>query len=313
LFGDQPLPLAGHAHLGMARVYYEWNDLDAAQQHGQRSSELARYVEHDIRFVANQVFLARLKLARGDVDGAMGLLAKAEQSARQRNFLPRLPEIVTVQVPVLIRLGQVATAAGLASQCEFPLSRARVLIAQDESSAALTVLEQYRKQMEARGWANEKLHTIVLQAIAFHAHGEKDKAIKLLGEALALAEPGGFIRLFIDEGPLMAELLAEAAAFGIMPEYIRKLLAAFEAEKRKTENKPDLSSSQSTQPLSDPLSQRELEVLRLIARGLSNREIGERLFLALSTVKGHNRIIFDKLQVQSRTEALSRARELGLL
>jgi LuxR family maltose regulon positive regulatory protein len=95
-----------------------------------------------------------------------------------------------------------------------------------------------------------------------------------------------------------------------MPDYIGKLLSAFEAEKRKSEDKPPLPP---TQPLIEPLSQRELEVLRLIAQGLSNREIGERLFLALDTVKGHNRIIFDKLQVQRRTEAVARAHELGLL
>ena len=164
--------------------------------------------------------------------------------------------------------------------------------------------------MEAKGWQDERLKVMVLQAVALHAHGEKDKAVQLLGEALALAEPGGFIRIFVDEGAPMAQLLSEAASHGIMPDYIGKLLAAFEAEKRKSEDKPDLPPAQ---PLIEPLSQRELEVLQLIAQGLSNREISERLFLALSTVKGHNRKIFDKLQVQSRTEAVARARELGLL
>jgi LuxR family maltose regulon positive regulatory protein len=95
-----------------------------------------------------------------------------------------------------------------------------------------------------------------------------------------------------------------------MPDYTDKLLAAFEAEQRKSEDKPDLPPAQ---PLIEPLSQRELEILRLIAEGLSNREISARLFLALDTVKGHNRRIFDKLQVKSRTEAIARARELGLL
>ena len=88
--------------------------------------------------------------------------------------------------------------------------------------------------MEAKGWADERLKVMVLQAVALHAHGEKDKAVQLLGEALALAEPGGFIRLFVDEGPPMAHLLSEAAAHGMMPDYIGKLLAAFEAEEQKT-------------------------------------------------------------------------------
>jgi LuxR family maltose regulon positive regulatory protein len=95
-----------------------------------------------------------------------------------------------------------------------------------------------------------------------------------------------------------------------LPTYTDKLLAAFEAEKRKSEDRSYLSPAQ---PLIESLSQRELKILELIAQGLSNREIGERLFLALDTVKGHNRNIFDKLQVQSRTEAIARARELGLL
>jgi LuxR family maltose regulon positive regulatory protein len=118
------------------------------------------------------------------------------------------------------------------------------------------------------------------------------------------------IRLFVDEGKPMAQLLSAAAAQGISPDYVRRLLAAFEADPtggRRT------SSAPSTPSLVEPLSPRELEVLRLVAQGLSNQQIGERLFLALDTVKGHNRRIFDKLQVQRRTEAIARARELGLL
>jgi LuxR family maltose regulon positive regulatory protein len=134
--------------------------------------------------------------------------------------------------------------------------------------------------------------------------------MQLLGDALALAEPGGFIRIFVDEGPPMVELLSEPAARRIMPDYTDKLLAVFEAEEPGSEDKSFLPPAQ---PLIEPLSQRELEVLQLIAQGLSNREISERLFLALNTVKGHNRKIFGKLQVQRRTEAVARARELGLL
>ena len=108
----------------------------------------------------------------------------------------------------------------------------------------------------------------------------------------------------------MAGLLAEAAAQGIMPEYAAALLAAFETEDRKSEHKSDPDHSQA---LAERLSRRELEVLRLIAQGLSNHEISERLFLALSAVKGHNLTISEKLRVERRTEAIVRARELGLL
>jgi len=152
---------------------------------------------------------------------------------------------------------------------------------------------------------------MVLQAVALQAHGEKDKAVQLLGDALTLAEPGGFIRIFVDEGPPMAQLLSEAEALGMMPDSIGKLLALFKAEEQKREDTSSLPPP--AQPLLEPLSRRELEVLHLMAQGLSNQEMCERLFLALDTVKGHNRKIFDKLQVQRRTEAVARARELGLL
>ena len=138
-----------------------------------------------------------------------------------------MPEVAAAQVLVLLRQGDLAAAAQLAQTHELPLSQARVLLAQGDPSAALAVLEPFRQQMEAKGWQDERLKAMVLQAVALHAHGEKDKAVQLLGEALALAEPGGFIRLFVDEGAPMAQLLSEAAARGIMPDYIGKLLAAF--------------------------------------------------------------------------------------
>src|SRR5439155_21219531 len=149
------------------------------------------------------------------------------------------------------------------------------------------------------------------QAVGLHMHGEQDKAVHLLYDALALAKPAGFIRLFVVEGPPMAQLLSQAAALGRMPDYTGKLLAVLEADAQKRENTSSLPPP--AQPLIEPLSPRELEVLHLMATGLSNQEICERLFLALSTVKGHNRNIFGKLQVQRRTEAVARARKLGLL
>jgi LuxR family transcriptional regulator, maltose regulon positive regulatory protein len=170
-----------------------------------------------------------------------------------------------------------------------------------------------RQQGEEKGWQDERLKVMVLQAVALQEHGEKEEAVQLLGDALALAEPGGFIRIFVDEGTPMARLLSEAATHGIMPDYTGRLLAVFEAEERKREDKSFLPPTPTAQPLVEPLSQRELEVLQLIAQGLSNREISERLFLALDTVKGHNRRIFGKLSVQRRTEAVEKARSLDIL
>jgi LuxR family maltose regulon positive regulatory protein len=311
LAGEPPLPVACEAHLGLARVCYEWNDLDEALQHGQQSLHLARQYDRVIdRFVLCEVFLARLKLAQGDVAGAAALLAEAGQSARQQNFVDRMPEVAAAQVLTLLRQGNLAAAAHLAQTHELPISQARVHLAQGDTPAALAVLELWRQQVEARGWQDERLKVMVLQTVALQAHGEQDKAVQLLCDALALAAPGGFIRLFVDEGLPMAHLLAEAAAHGMLPDYIGKVLAVFAAEEQKRE---DTSSRPPAQPLIEPLSRRELEVLHLMAQGLSNHEMSERLFLALDTVKGHNRNIFGKLHVQRRTEAVARARALGLL
>ncbi|MCD9024767.1 LuxR C-terminal-related transcriptional regulator [Cohnella silvisoli] len=181
LAGDPPFPVACEAHLGLARILYEWNDLDAAMHHGQQAVLLARQLEHKDRVVAGEAFLSRL------------------------------------------------------------------------------------------------------------------------------------FRTFDDKGYPMARLLSEATARGMMPDYVGKLLAEFEAEEPKSDPQSLLRQPSSYPPLIEPLSGRELDILQLIAQGLSNREISERLFLALSTVKGHNRNIFDKLQVKRRTEAVALARKLGLL
>ena len=137
----------------------------------------------------------------------------------------------------MLRQGNLAAAAHLAQTHNLPISQARVHLAQGDPSAALAVLESFRQQVEAKGWEDEQAQGMVLQAVAHHAHGEKEKAVQVLGDALALAEPGGFIRIFVDEGIPMAQLLSEAAAQGIMPDYVGKLLAAFEAEKQKSKDK----------------------------------------------------------------------------
>jgi LuxR family transcriptional regulator, maltose regulon positive regulatory protein len=309
--GDHPQQIIHEAHLGLARILYEWNDLDAAEQHGEQSLILARQYEQVIdRFILCEVFLARLKLARGDVDGAAAMLAKTDQSVREHNFVYRMPEVAAAQVLTSLSQGNLTEAAHLAQTHSLPLSQARVYLAQGDPAAALAVLEPWREQVDAQDWKDERLKVMVLQALALDAYDEKDEALRLLNDALILAEPGGFIRIFVDEGDQMAELLIRLKAEGGgMKEYIHKLLTAF-ANPGQT-----LPSAfpRSPQPLIEPLSQRELEVLRLIAEGLSNDEISKRLFLALDTIKGHNRKIFDKLQVQRRTEAVARARELGLL
>ncbi len=307
LTGEPPLPVACEAHLGLARIFYAWNDLEAAEHHGRRSVELARQLVDVDRFVGCEVFMARLKLAQNDPVAAADLLAKTERAVQQHNFMQRIPEVAAAQVRTMLYQDQVAAAERLVEAHDLPLSRARVYLAQGDPAAALAVLEPWRHHTESRGWVHQQLQAMVLQVAAHQAVGARETALSVLNQALPLAEPGGSIRLFLDEGEPIANLLPEAAARGVKPMYVSKLLAAFHGEK------PKPSDSQRHPPLVDPLSPRELEVLHLIAQGLSNREIAERLFLALSTVKGHNRIIFDKLNVQRRTEAVARAREIGLL
>ena len=311
LLGEPPLSFACEAHLGLARISYEWNDLDAALAHGQASVQLARQIENADRYIAGQVVLARLKLAEGDVAEATRLLAEARQSAHQRNFVHHLPEIAAVQVLALLHQGDLSAAAEWAQAHDLPLSQARVHLAYGNASAALSVLEPWRAQVEARELADESLKALVLQALALDAQGEEERGVHLLLDALALAEAGGFIRTFVDEGAPMAHLLATAKATGKIRDSIGKLLAAFAAEKQKGRDTSRLAPT--AQPVLQVLSPREMEVLQLIAQGLSNQQIAERLFLALDTVKGHNQSIFGKLQVQRRTEAVARARARGLL
>jgi LuxR family maltose regulon positive regulatory protein len=312
LLGDHSPSNADQEFIGLARIFYEWNDLDAAEQYGQQSLQLARHYDRAIdRFVICEVLLARLKLARRDVAGAAAMLAETEHAVRENSFVHRMPEVAAAQVLTLLQQGDLAAAAHLARTHELPLSQARVHLAQGDPSAALAVLEPYRRRVEERALADEQLRTMILQAVAFDALGERSRAVELLDEALASAEPGGFIRIFVDEGAPMARLLREALARGVRPEYVRRLLAAF----------PDDDAGRAASPatrvagsrLAEPLSSREIEVLALIAKGLTNQEIAARLYLSLHTVKAHARSIYAKLGVSSRTQAVARGRALGYL
>jgi LuxR family maltose regulon positive regulatory protein len=174
-------------------------------------------------------------------------------------------------------------------------------------------LERLLKAADEGGRTGSVIEILVLQALVHEAKGDIPLALTSLERALTLAEPEGHVRIFVDEGQPMAQLLSEAVADGIVPDYTGKLLKAFEEEKQRITGQSSPTAASFSQPLIEPLSRRELEVLQLISQGLSNREISEKLFLALDTVKGHNRRIYGKLQVQRRTEAVARARELDLL
>jgi LuxR family maltose regulon positive regulatory protein len=323
---------AADMYVGMSDLLREHNDLDAAKQHLLRSralGELAELPQNPYRWC---VAMARIRVAQGDLDGALDLLDQAER-LYDGNFSPNVRPVAAWKTRVWVAQGRFGEALGWAREQglsaeddlsylrEFEhITLARVLLARYQGDrtdrsihGVVGLLERLLQAAQEGGRMGNVLEILLLQAFARQTQGDLPAALVPLERALTLAEPEGYIRIFVDEGAPMAQLLSKAAAHGMMPDYIGKLLAVFEADERKSEGKSYLPPVSPAQPLIEPLSQRELEVLRLIAQGLSNREIGERLFLALDTVKGHNRRIYDKLQVQSRTEAIARARELGLL
>jgi LuxR family maltose regulon positive regulatory protein len=201
-----------------------------------------------------------------------------------------------------------AAAAHLAQAHDLPVSRARVSLAQGDASTALALLDPVRRKMEARGWQDERLKVIVLQAVAHHSQGNTDKALHVLGDALTLTESGGFIRTFVDEGAAMRDLLRHAAAQGIADSYTRRLLVAFDEPAQ-----PASTPAHAATGLAEPLTAREVEILRLVAVGMRNQEIADHLVISLPTVKRHIANVYGKLGVSHRTEAVARANKLNLL
>jgi LuxR family maltose regulon positive regulatory protein len=188
---------------------------------------------------------------------------------------------------------------------------ARLLVAQEHLDEASGLLGRLFTAAKAGGPTTRLIEILALQAMTFQAKGDTTWALSLLEHAFNLAEPEGFIRIFVDEGPPMARLLYEALTRGIAPDYARRLLAAFPVA--EPEQAAPLETQAPESDLIEPLSERELEVLQLIAKGLTNPEIASRLFLSLHTVKAHAHNIYGKLGVHNRMEAVARARTLGVL
>ncbi len=328
---EQSNPIWGTSDLyvGLSELYRERNDLDEATRLLEKSRALGEHAGLMDTRHRWHIARARISAAQGDLDGALDLLDEAE-----RQYVggadPDLHPIAALKARVWVAQGRLAEAFGwirernlsvnddLSYLREFEhITLARVLLAQgtrgqeDRSiNEAIELLERLRRAADAGERTGSVIEMLVLLAIAQAAQGNVPQALASLDRALILAKPEGYARVFIDEGAAMARLLADAAAQGRTPGYAGSLLAAFDDDEAPT---PDRPPATTIQALVEPLSPRELEVLHLIAQGHSNHEIGERLYLALSTVKGHNRVIFGKLGVQRRTEAVARARNLGLL
>ena len=306
-------PAAGEAHLGLAGLAYVWNDLDAAQQHGEQSLRVAEQMANVDNPVASRVLLAKVALARGDMETASAILARAERDMIEQKVTHQAPLVVTAQIFMLLRQDNVTAAANLLRAHNLPLCSARVQLAQGNAAAALALLGRVRAEAEQRDWADQRLRALVLQSLALRADGQSEEALSLLGEALRMAAPEGFVRLFLDEGLPMARLLAAAARRGVLPTYTGTLLAAFEAEPHWAEESNTVAGDRPPSSLVDPLSERELEILALIATGLKNQEIADQLIISLNTVLYHTKNIYGKLGVNKRALAIARARELALI
>ncbi len=314
-------------HVGLSEVLLELGERQAAERHLKTSIELGEPGSMPDWRYRWSVVQARLAAARGDMASALSLLDKAERRF-YRGPVPDIRPIAALRARVNLRQGRLREARAWARDrglsigdqpCylrEFEhLTLARLRLAENAAGSDKTSLDEtlafvdrLRGEAERGDRFRSVVEALVLTALACEAKGRGEEVAACLERALALAEPEGYVQVFLDEGAPLAELLQRRLPRGAHTPLARRILAALRPGNETAEPEPAVTGS-----LVEPLSRRELEVLELIAQGLSNREIGERLYLALSTVKGHNLKIFGKLEVQRRTEAVARARELGLI
>ncbi len=330
--GEPLLRGTADLYLGLSELYREQGDQENALQNLQHSEALGEQAAlADWRYRLCRV-QSRFKVMQGDLVGALDRLDEAERCFH-RTPVPDVRPVSALRTRIWLGQGRLSEAlrwvhdVGLSIDDELSYLRefehvtlARVLLAEylrDPIDStlydALRLLDRLLLAAEQGGRMGSVIEIGVVLALAHQAAGDSASSLTALERSLRLAEPEGYVRIFADEGLPIAHLLSDAIAHGIMLDYTGRLLTVVEAEQKNGEGAVARPTRIASQPLIDPLSDRELEILQLIAQGLSNREIGEKLFLALDTVKGHNGRIFAKLAVQRRTEAVARARELGLL
>jgi LuxR family maltose regulon positive regulatory protein len=330
----QTLVNSADYYFGMGDLLREWNKLDEAEQHLSQGMDLVRgtltvYAEI---VTLGYTALARLQQARGNFQGALATLQAFTELAHQRHFVPRLlARGAAVQAQIEVAHGNVAAAvrwveeSGLSASDEemsYPrereyLSLARVRIAQGQADPAgpylqdaLHVLDRLLQDAQRKARRSSAIEIFLLQALAWQALAQQDQALAGLERALVLAELEGYLRMFLDEGPAMLDLLRLTHARGHAPYYTSRLLVA--SGEQPSVTAPSLPIPRST-VLLEPLTERELEVLHLIAVGAANEEIAEQLVIAIGTVKRHVSNIFGKLTVSNRTQAVARAQAIGLL
>jgi LuxR family maltose regulon positive regulatory protein len=300
--------------LGLARVLYEWNDLEAAERHAREGIALGEPGGSLVLLMRGYTLLARIRQARGDDQGAREAIRALGQAVGRREVLQTTrDEMAAYQALFAVMQGDLRTADRWARTVkptprdrldtlrEFQwLILARVLIARCRSEEASPLLARLLQAAESEGRMGRAIEILVLQALCLQAQARSAEAQAVLRRALVLAEPEGYVRTFVDEGAPMAAMLGQALSQNLAPRYIGLLLAAF-------------AESSAVSPLIEPLTRREREVLRLIADGLKNQEIADRLVISVATVKRHVTNIYGKLGIGGRVRAAARAQELGLL
>ena len=338
--GRAAAPATGIAHVGMADVAYLRDELDVALRHVNEGIALCRQLTYTLPLASALATLAWIRQATGDPAGARDAIEEAGLLAPsgRADVASRLNPVPAQRVQLLLAQGNVDAAAqwtherGLRADDQPEYARepeylvlARVLLAQDRPDEALALLERLHAAAAAQGRIGSLIEVQMLRALALAATRQEAAALTVLAEALALAWPEGYVRVFADEGAPMAALLGQLvaaqrrdrSAAGPVPlEYLARLVRAFEpdaAHAAPPRSPPAGQGTPAMPALFQPLSERELEVLRLLAAGKRNREIAQELWVGLDTVKKHVTHILDKLGAANRTEATARARELGLL
>jgi LuxR family maltose regulon positive regulatory protein len=318
--GTRP-PTAGLAHGRLATVLCEWNELEAALRHARQGIEISRRWGQAEFLLTNYLDLAEVLAATGDAEGTMEALRLTRQAQQD---LPWPIWIAALEAQLRLRLGDDAhgrnwvQTSGLDVEDEIGLPErvayvtlARMLLHQGDVTKAQYLLNRLLRMTEDSGSMGISIQVLVLQALAFQSRGQSDQALATLSRALAIGEPEGYVRTFSGEGAQMEQLLRQAGRRGILVSYVTRLLAAMGTT--PSELRPPAVHVTQPSPLIEPLSMREIEVLQLLADGLSNKEIAQRLVISIGTVKNHLKSIYGKLEVDSRTRAVARGRTLGLL
>jgi LuxR family maltose regulon positive regulatory protein len=314
--------------IGLAEVCCEWNALDAALAHVRHGLDLMPFWDKADDWVLAYVTLARIHLARGNQDGALEAVEKAIQMVQTRGVFPEARRAVEVaQVRLWLAQGNLAAASHWAASQEdrfgferelAHITRARVWIAQNKANEAIALLSRLEGTARSAGRMGRVIEILLLDALAMREIGDSAHAVLALIKCLTLAEPESYARVFLDEGAPMAELLGWGLTRGAWDEprlaaYAKRLLAACETQAQPAGEREPVPATSGAAAMIEPLTERELEVLRMVVEGLSNQEIAERLIIAIGTVKAHVHHIYGKLEASGRVQAVARARELDLL